>query len=379
MNIRKICPKPLFPYLQKLCALRDILLFEYYKKRFKADPLGVLMVSPSRNTLSGNHEFISNKLENSEFKVSYLLEDDCKNRKKRLKALASNRFILLDDYTPFIYTLTFPNTIKIVQVWHSTGAFKRMGFARMGRPGSTVETSLTHKNYTHVIVSSSDVVENFCEAFGIGEEKIFPIGVPRTDLFFDEAQKQSEIDSFYETYPEIKGKKLVLFAPTFRGDTRSLAHYKKEWFNPVNLIKSLPEDYCLGIKLHPFITEKMDIPLEFRDRIFDFSCLREINPLLFVTDTLITDYSSVIFEYSLLNKPIIFYLPDFEEYNRDRSFFYPFSEYIYGNVCRMQTELSSAILNPQDNEETRKIFNDKFLSSCDGNSTNRFINEILRK
>jgi len=379
VNLRSLCPAFMFPILQRAAALPDIFLFSFFKLTTKPDPKGVLTVSPSRDELSGNHAFIIKELEGSEFKVSHLFECDCKNRIKRLKALAQNGIILLDDYTKFIYPLTFPKTTKVIQVWHSTGAFKRMGFARMGRRGSTVATSLTHRNYTHVIVSSKGVTENFCEAFGLSSDKIYPIGVPRTDLFFCEEEKQKICNTFYREYPSLKNKKLVLFAPTFRGDTREKAHYPNEWFDIEEFINKLPEEYILGIKLHPFITAKMHIPDSVSHRVIDLSDEREINQLLLVTDTLITDYSSVIFEYAFLKKPIVFYLPDLAEYDRDRSFFYDFSEYLYGTACYSKEDLPNAVIRPQEIPLKREQFFEKFLGACDGNSTQRFINEILRK
>ena len=379
MNLRKLCPNFLFPLIQRFAALPDIALFSFYKLIYKPDPKGVLTVSPSRNSLSGNHAFIAKELENSEFTLTHLFEEDCNNRKKRLKALALNRNIILDDYTKFIYPLTFPKSTKLIQVWHSTGAFKRMGFARMGKSGSTLPTSLTHRNYTHVIVSSEGVVNNFCEAFGLKPQKIYPIGVPRTDMFWDEEEKENIRKDFYEKFPHLKDKKIILFAPTFRGDTREKAHYPKEWFIPENFIKELPEDYVLGLKYHPFINNEIRIPDNLKDRIINLSNYREINNLLLVTDTLITDYSSVIFEYAFLNKPIIFYLPDLKEYDRDRSFFYDFSEYLYGTACYKKEDLPTCVLNPESVPLKRDIFFKKFLNSCDGNSTKRFVDEILRK
>ena len=379
MNLRKLCPNFMFPLIQRFAALPDIALFSFYKLILKPDPKGVLTVSPSRSSLSGNHAFITKELENSEFKVTHLFENDCLNRKKRLKALALNGNIILDDYTKFIYPLTFPKNTKLIQVWHSTGAFKRMGFARMGRRGSTVPTSLTHKNYTHVIVSSKGVVENFCEAFGVDNKNVYPIGVPRTDMFWDEDEKTKICKEFYEKFPQLVSKKLVLFAPTFRGDTREKAYYPEKWFNPEEFINKLPEDYILGLKYHPFINAKPQIPDSLKSRVVNLSDYREINNLLLVTDTLITDYSSVIFEYAFLNKPIIFYLPDLEEYDRDRSFFYDFSEYLYGTACYKKEDLPNLVLNPEAIPLKRDVFFEKFLSGCDGNSTKRFIDEILRK
>ena len=379
MNIRSLCPSFMFPFLQRLAALPDILLFTYYKMTRKADPMGVLLVSPSRTEISGNHAFIAKALEGSEFTLSTLLENDGTTRAGAMKKLAQNGIILLDDYTKPIYPLTFAKSTKVIQVWHSTGAFKRMGFARMGRRGSTKKGSLTHRNYTHVIVSSKGVVPAFCEAFGLPEDRIYPIGVPRTDLFFDENEKQRLTEEFYARHPNLLGKKLVLFAPTFRGDTRRDAHYPDAWFDPAALISQLPDDYVLGIKLHPFITKPMAIPKEVAHRVIDLSGEREINHLLFPAHLLITDYSSVIFEYALLNKPIVFYLPDLAQYDRDRSFFYDFETYVYGPCCQSFERLPKAIIEATPCTEQRKAFFETFLSACDGKATKRFVDCILRE
>lgn len=378
MNLRSLCPSFLYPVLQRTKALPNLIRFAYYKRKYTPNPKGIVMISPSRKDLSGNFAFIANALQNTEFSVTLLTEGDGRNRNERLRLLAQNGIVLLDDHTPWIYPLTFPKTTKVVQVWHSTGAFKRMGFARMGRRGSTKRHSLTHRNYTHVIVSSRSVVPAFCEAFGLGEDKIYPLGVPRTDLFFDAHTIDTITNDFYKEYPQLQGKKLVLFAPTFRGDTRGDAHYPHSWFDPAALVDALPDDYVLGLKLHPFITQKMPIPAGYEHRIFDFSDQREINPLLFVTHTLITDYSSVIFEYAFLNKPIIFYLPDLYEYDRDRSFFYDFETYVYGAKCQQKEDLPSAIMQPQAQLSEREAFMERFLGSCDGQSTKRFVDCILR-
>ena len=172
MNLRSLCPDFLFPHLQRLAALPDVLRFWFYQKRIKEDPQAVLMVCPSRTALSGNCAYIASALEGSEFTVHTLLEGDGSTRKDALKKLAACRNIIVDDYTPFIYPLVFRKSAKVIQVWHSTGAYKRMGFARMGKRGSTVSSSLTHRNYTHVIVSAEGVVEDFEWAFGQPKEHI---------------------------------------------------------------------------------------------------------------------------------------------------------------------------------------------------------------
>lgn len=377
MNIRELCPGWLFPVLQRAGSIGTIVRFAYYKRRIPMENDRVLLFSVSREQLSGNLLYVYRAIDKESYVTDIVLEHDGTTKKELLQKMAAARYIIIDDYTKMIYPLSMRKEARLIQVWHSTGAFKRMGFARMGRKGSTIKTSLTHRNYTDVIVSSEGVVEDFKEAFGVPVSCIHPIGVPRTDVFFDEEYVQKTRDLLYEQYPMLRGKKVVMFAPTFRGETREDAHYPAEFLNIETFVKELGKEYVLGLKLHPFITERTDVPEAYRDRIIDFSGYREINDLLFVTDILITDYSSVIFEYAFLKKPIVFYVPDLEQYTSDRDFFYPFETYTYGQVAKNQEELAAAVKEAVFDEGRLQTFYEKFLGACDGHSSERLVSTIL--
>ena len=377
MNLRELCPGFLFPILQKARSIKTVVAFNRYKKQIPMEENRILLFSVSRETLSGNLLYIEQQIDREKYSVDIVLEKDGTSLDELLRKMAAAKYIIIDDYTKMIYPLTMRKGAKLIQVWHSTGAFKRMGFARMGRKGSTIKTSLTHKNYTDVIVSAEGVVADFEEAFGIDANRIHPIGVPRTDVFFDEAYIADKKKALYEAYPMLEGKKLVIFAPTFRGEVREEAHYPKEYLHLESFAKELGPDYLIGLKLHPFITERMSIPEECKGKVIDFSEYREINDLLFVTDVLITDYSSVIFEYAFLKKPLVFYVPDLEKYTSDRDFFYPFETYTYGAVAKTEKELLDAVKEADFKEEQLASFYEKFLGACDGHSSERFVKETL--
>ena len=175
---------------------------------------------------------------------------------------------------------------------------------------------------------------------------------------------------------DFKGKKVILFAPTFRGNDIHKAYYDFSQIHFSSLQQSLGEDYVCIIKLHPFIKNKYQETLDPQFYI-DLTSMREINDLLFITDILITDYSSVIFEASLLDIQTIFFAYDLQEYIQARDFFYPYEEYTYGPVVKNQKELEKAILNPNDYSQKKEKFQKKFMSSCDGKSTKRFVEQLL--
>ena len=170
-----------------------------------------------------------------------------------------------------------------------------------------------------------------------------------------------------------------MFAPTFRGKGFKTAYYNFNWLGWNKLYSELKNDYVFIIKVHPFTRnlEDLVLPKDSEDFYIDLSEEREINDLLLISDILITDYSSVIFEFSLLNKPTIFFTPDLEEYIDKRDFYYPFSEYTFGPVVRNTKDLINAIKKEDLDEEKLNRFKNKFMSACTGNSTEKVVNELI--
>ena len=177
--------------------------------------------------------------------------------------------------------------------------------------------------------------------------------------------------------PVLKGKKVILFAPTFRGNGVGSAYYPFEKFKVETLLETLGEDYMLIIKHHPFVTEKHPVSKKVADRVLDLSKDSEINDLLFVTDVLITDYSSVIFEASLLNIPMLFYAYDLEEYIVNRDFYYPFKEFVPGKIVRDVPQIRNAISEQDFEAEKVETFKNRFFDDLDGKSSERVADFIL--
>lgn len=370
--------------LQRLRASDYIFYYIVDCLRYPMNEKQILMLSESRETLSGNLKFIDEHIDKSEFKVVYSLKESILNKrtkaqKKELcRLLAQSKYILVDDFIPVLYPIPLRKETRFIQVWHAMGAFKQVGWSRCGKEGGPAPRSLTHKNYTDTIVSSEAIRKDYAEAFGIGIERVHSLGIPRTDIFFEEDYAERIKRELYEKYPQLVGKKVILFAPTFRGVNVKEAHYDYSWISFKKIKEELGQDYIFIVKMHPFIKQ---MPMEELDPQFflDLSEEREINDLLFITDVLITDYSSVIFEASLLEIPTIFFVPDLEEYVRDRDFYYDYNEYTFGQVVRTDDELIEGIKNPVLDTDKLKSFKEKFCGSCDGHSAQRFVEHFFGK
>src|SRR5699024_8798956 len=143
------------------------------------------------------------------------------------------------------------------------------------------------------------------------------------------------------------------------------------------LYENLHEEYVFLFKIHPFVNNKLNIPYEYSDFFYDFSDFREINDLLLVTDLLITDYSSVCFEFALLNKPMLFFAFDVEEYIRSRDFYYDYFNFIPGPLVSTTDELVESIkLNKFDMKKIKR-FVDYFFDNNLGNASSRVVEDVI--
>ena len=345
------------------------------RMRYQVNDKKVLFLSESRSDMSGNFAFIYEAIKD-DFEVKSFLHGVSKGTKREFcRELAAARYIFVDDFYPLIYPIPLRKGTELIQVWHAVGAFKTVGFARKQNKD---RFSMTHRNYTKAIVSSEAIRKDYAKAFRMDIHKIYSTGIPRTDIFYDETYKKQKKCELYERYPMLKEKKVILFAPTFRGNNVNQAYYDWEQIDFETFRQSLSDEYVCIVKMHPFVKNSCGQNLD-PNFYLDLTDEREINDLLLVTDVLITDYSSVIFEASLLDIHVVFFAYDLEDYICERDFFYPYDRYTYGPVVKNQHDLEAAIRTLGEYSEMKKQFREYFMGSCDGHSTERMVDLFFKR
>lgn len=370
-------------------AMEQIAFFVYNRivsLVMKLDEKRVVFASEAREELKGNLKAVYEKLPEDYVKVIHIKGDrrDSKGFKDTLRLwrdLTTAKYILLDDFYGLISTIKVRKGQEIVQLWHGSGAFKKFGFSRVGTGDNISNVHTGYRKYTKASVTAEPIRECFAEAFDIALEKVQAVGSPRTDMFFDEKAKQEARERVYEAYPQLKEKKVVLIAPTYRGRKVEDATYDFERLKLSNLTKELSDKYQVVVKWHPALYSNIKRGLAAFDGVgtVDASSYIDINDLLVVSDILVTDYSSVIFDWYLLNKPIIYFTYDLDEYEEGRGLYFDFDEYVYGQVATDYKELIHAIKGENLAIEKRHAFGEKFMSACDGRSTERTIEWILEE
>jgi CDP-ribitol ribitolphosphotransferase len=296
--------------------------------------------------------------------------------------IATSKTIFMDNvFLPFS-SIKIKKDTRLVQLWHGTGTIKKFGLD--SEVGWIKKLGIaTNKNTTHFIVGSSWMKKIYKTAFQAEEDKIFNIGCPRTDFFFDETFLQESRNNFDHDYPELSNKKIILYAPTFR-DSDKNSHEIKIHLDIENLLSNLSDDHVLAIRLHPYLARKVNLNKYFKDtcikRIFDFSSYDKLNTLLICCDILITDYSSIIYEYALMKKPMIFYPYDLDEFEKSGRRVYENYRSIVPGLIAFKTEDIVDIINKKiANNYGIDEFLKNYLEECDGNSRDRLYKLLMDK
>lgn len=290
--------------------------------------------------------------------------------------VASSRVIILEDFYPQLHALAMRQETKILQLWHACGAFKLFGLSDLGISEHLEQDTRNHRSYDVAITSGAGIIPFYSEAFGVPSAHIAPVGVPRTDFFFREKMVQLKIQELYQRYPILQGKRVLLFAPTFRGSGNQTAYYPAERFPVHRILEEVSDDVVLIIKNHPFVQSRIEVAEADQNRVLDLTGKENINDLLLITNVLITDYSSVIFEAAILQIPMLFYVFDLEEYIQSRDLYFDFASFVPGQIVRNLPDLLRAVpetLQSPENYVPADAFRDFFLGAVDGHSTERVV------
>lgn len=353
----------------------------------------IMIMSETKNVLWGNLKFIDDKIKerglDKKYKISYSYRSaagkhqsvtDIFSWMKVVTKIAKQDVIFIDDYAPVFGFFKLGKKTKLIQVWHAGEGFKSVGYSRFGKDGSPFPEGSCHKQYTHVITGSEHLIDVFHEVFAIEKSAFYPVGMPRLDGFLDEEKIVDFKNKFYSSYPQFKNKKILLFAPTYRGAEQKLAYYD---YDKIDLGRI--DDWCKRkgyvflIKMHPFVKELIKIPDEYADTIYEFSSYPNINDLYYVTDLLVTDYSSNYFEYALLERPVVFYTYDREIYELTRGVHRSIKESAPGRVCDDFEEFMECLESEEfESEKIIKFVRDNF-GDYKGNASDRVIDDILLK
>lgn len=276
---------------------------------------------------------------------------DNKENVKVIKRLSPEYYRYLATSKIWVNNQNFPYYLKkrkgtfYLQTWHGTPLKKMQHDIDVieGRDSGYIDRVTQAKDQWSALLSPSPYASNaFRTAFQY-KGPIYELGYPRNDVFYKK-DNQYKIDKIKESLNIPTNKKIILYAPTFRDQIKRGGKFvsaNKLHFKIFQ--RRLGDEYILLVRQHILIADKTNIPEECQNLIFDVSKYPDIQDLMLVSDMLVTDYSSVMFDYLNTNKPIYFYCFDLEEYQNSRGFYFDFLNEAPGPIAKNSSTLFKEI------------------------------------
>lgn len=232
-----------------------------------------------------------------------------------------------------------------LNTWHGI-PIKTVGNKTVGRK----DYDFSYIDY--FCVSSVYEIEVYNKSFLVPEGHILKTGMPRNDALYHTSDE--EINQIKEKLSLPHSKKIILYAPTWRDSRDAGRSYKIR--PPIDVKyweKKLKNSYILLFRTHPYTNELLGI--EFNDFVRDYTDYPNINDLMKVADILVSDYSATIFDYSILERPIISFAYDCEEYAKERGFSIDIRNEMPGGICETEDEVIGRILSMDCEKALSKI------------------------
>ena len=295
--------------------------------------------------------------------------------------LATASLFVVDDYFFPVYVIHPRPGTRIVQAWHASGALKRFGYSLSGKTFGASAPLLRHvrihANYDLCLVSSRRVAPAYAEAFGLPLDRFSAeLGIPRTDVLLDPGWRAAQSATVRHRYGIDDGRVVVLYAPTFRGDEIGRAR-DPGLLDLAVLHETLGRDHLVLVRLHPFVREAVRIGPELEGFAIDVSDHPDIHALMVASDHLVTDYSSAIFEYALLEKPMSFFAPDLDAYERERGFYLDYRTDLPGPIFEDSASLAAHLREAAVDLDRVARFRQASFDIADGQATRRFVEQVV--
>lgn len=296
-----------------------------------------------------------------------------------VKGIKLARVKLFDNYYPELSAINKTKKDYFIQMWHANGAIKAFGWEDPSTYHRSVEDQQrfqrVYDSFDQIVVGSEKMADVFQRSWHVASDKIDRIGYPRTDKYFEESWIEKARKKIQTKLPELTQKRVILYAPTYRKDVSF--SLPDDW----RKIK-VPQDTVLIVRLHPHLANvERQIVDASPDRVIMVDHFISTQELLCVADTLITDYSSIAFDFSLLDnaRSVIFFTYDLEEFERTVGIQASFKAAFLNQMVNTVEQLNDAILFGNSDKNVIHKLNQQWNTLNDGHSSARLIKQVKER
>jgi len=298
----------------------------------------------------------------------------------------TSRYLMVNVHQLAWYRKTDPEQV-IIETFHGY-PYKLMGHAWWTHasfpPAQIASFDERARDWTYVISPATYATELLDEAFvhpADSSARFLEIGYPRNDVLMRPAEAAPIRERVRSQLGIRDGDIAVLYAPTFRDylSADDMTAEYVEFLEIDRLLEGLGEGYRLLMRGHPF-NVRGGKSIEFDERVIDVSAYPDVNDLIIASDVAILDYSSLRFDYALTDKPMVFFVPDAEEYHRNRPGLLPYEQTAPGphivDTDAMITTLRDVSALQVDYAQARQHFREQYVDLDDGHAGERLLVEL---
>ena len=320
----------------------------------------IILLSSSSDDKFGNISALAKTLCKHETSYIWMTYEQMKEHPfKSLIILARARILVIDAASPAARIKLSKKTC-LIHCWHACGAYKKIGFdakrKKYNESSEEKRIKRIHRGISWFVCTSEETARIYAKAFRLPIERMLVFGSPRLDIIL---QKKSTNPKIYT----------ILYAPTYRTDEKNMRHVPqlpnaKELQEILSLY--LGEKIRLVFRSHPTVSPPYDLKgWEDWSNIPQFDALSNAS-------ILITDYSSIFFDFLVFNRPIVFYIPDLKKYQQnERGLYFSPYEYFSETTCSDKNTLINILLKCHNKKINYSNIWNKYMSSCDGNASER--------
>jgi len=374
----------LYRLFQQLPVQKNLVLFESFLGRGYSDNPKALYLTLQKQRPELQLVWIFAKEPNAAVKAAcpnWVL----RNSPKYYYLMARSQYWIFNTRQPL--SLKKRRETMYLQTWHGT-PLKRLGLDmdEVHMPGTNTEQykknfSVQAKEWNYLLspnLYSSTIFKRAFDFRGL----LLETGYPRNDLLYapDRQQQAEQIKQSLRLPP---GKKVILYAPTWRDDEFvKKGQYRFNLKLDLKQMQSrLGDDYIVLLRMHYLIAEHLDLTA-FDGFAYDVSAYGDIAELYLISDLLITDYSSVFFDYAHLNRPMLFFTYDLEKYASVlRGFYFDFEAVVPGPLLKESDQVIDYIADIEAHSkqyaDKYTAFQERFCSLDDGKASQRVIDTLF--
>jgi CDP-glycerol glycerophosphotransferase len=386
-------------FLKKIAKVPILSVYRIFILFHKVDKRIILFESNLGRNYSGNPRFIYEEMVSrgldKKYQCYFILEDintSLPGNARKIKRISFFYFYLFSKAGFWVSDTRMPLYLKkrketiYIQTWHGT-PLKRLALD-LFQVNMEGEADLTRykknfiqntRTWDYLLSQNSYSTQIFCRAFAYKKE-VLEIGYPRNDILINN-NNSVEIIKLKKKFGLPENKKIILYAPTWR-DNEYYGPHQYKFSSDIDftyLKEQLSSDYIILVKAHYLVSERIDYS-RYQGFLYQFGADYDIAELYLVSDLLVTDYSSVMFDYSLLNRPMLFFTYDLENYkDKLRGFYFDFMEEAPGPIVLTTEQLAASILEYCDEDYTvkYKAFKEKYNHADHGDASKKVVDLIL--